>query len=65
MMLISRRLLVIAAVLGVFVSPTGAQRGPLMQDPETLPLWTGPAPGALGTADEDTPTLTVYMPPGR
>ena len=23
-----------------------------------MPLWSGPAPGALGTADEDMPTLT-------
>jgi acetyl esterase/lipase len=40
-----------------------AQRGPILQDPQTLPLWPGPAPGALGSADEDTPTITVYMPP--
>ena len=34
-----------------------------MQEPETMPLWTGPAPGAVGTADEDIPTITAYMPP--
>ncbi|HTQ09992.1 MAG TPA: alpha/beta hydrolase [Fimbriimonadaceae bacterium] len=28
--------------------------------PEVLRLWTGDAPGALGTADHDIPTLTVY-----
>ncbi len=27
---------------------------------ETLPLWPAGAPGALGTAEEDTPALTVY-----
>jgi acetyl esterase/lipase len=27
-----------------------------------LPLWEGDAPGALGSADEDRPTLTVYLP---
>jgi acetyl esterase/lipase len=50
-------------VLGLAVLPLGAQRGPLMQDPETMRLWTGQAPGALGTADEDVPTITAYMPP--
>jgi acetyl esterase/lipase len=36
---------------------------PIVQVPETFPLWQGRAPGALGTADEDIPTLTIYMPP--
>jgi acetyl esterase/lipase len=27
------------------------------------PLWPGGAPGALGTADEDIPTLTTYLAP--
>lgn len=26
------------------------------------PLWTGAAPGALGTAEKDVPTLTPYLP---
>lgn len=34
----------------------------LSQDPWTVPLWNGPAPGAKGTATEDVPTLTIYMP---
>lgn len=29
-------------------------------EPAVVPLWEGGAPGALGTADADTPTLTVY-----
>jgi acetyl esterase/lipase len=29
---------------------------------EPVPLWTGGAPGALGTADKDIPTLTAYLP---
>ncbi len=28
----------------------------------TMLLWAGGAPGALGTADEDKPTLTAYLP---
>jgi acetyl esterase/lipase len=31
--------------------------------PQTFPLWENGAPGALGTADEDIPTVTVYLPP--
>jgi acetyl esterase/lipase len=27
-----------------------------------MPLWAGGAPGALGTSDEDIPTLTPYIP---
>jgi len=29
---------------------------------ESLPLWPNGAPGALGTADKDIPTLTIYKP---
>ena len=28
--------------------------------PEEIPLWEGGAPGALGSADTDKPTLTIY-----
>ena len=31
-------------------------------DGETLRLWDGPAPGAIGDAERDVPTLTVYLP---
>jgi acetyl esterase/lipase len=30
--------------------------------PVTIPLWQDAVPGALGTDDADTPTLTVYLP---
>ena len=36
---------------------------PIVQEPQTIPLWQGRAPGALGDAPEDVPTLTIYMPP--
>lgn len=39
-----------------------APQGVLPQDLTTMPLWTGKAPGALGDADIDIPTLTIYMP---
>jgi acetyl esterase/lipase len=32
------------------------------QDPQTIPLWNGPAPGALGSEPRDIPKLTIYMP---
>ena len=63
---ISRRRwpVVLAAVL--LSAPVGihGQRGagPIMQEPQTLRLWTDRAPGALGDDDADVPTLTVYMP---
>lgn len=40
-----------------------AQPNPLpVHDAQVMPLWSGAAPGALGGAEEDTPTLTVYLP---
>src|SRR5258708_435455 len=32
------------------------------QDPRKIKLWTGDAPGALGSEDRDQPTLTIYLP---
>ena len=60
---VPRLFLAIVVVGSLGVPHLGAQRGPIMQDPQTMPLWPGQAPGALGTADEDIPTLTAYMPP--
>jgi acetyl esterase/lipase len=36
----------------------------LAQAQPSFPLWPGGAPGALGNASNDIPTLTVYQPPG-
>jgi acetyl esterase/lipase len=58
--------LVAGMVAAFLVAPPrlSAQRAaPILQDPQTIPLWAGRAPGALGDADDDTPTLTIYMPP--
>ena len=58
--------LVTAAIVGgaVATSPAAAQQGaPLpIQDGQVIPLWTGAAPGALGTDDADIPALTVFLP---
>jgi acetyl esterase/lipase len=32
-------------------------------EPRIVRLWADRAPGAIGDLDEDTPTLTVYLPP--
>jgi acetyl esterase/lipase len=37
----------------------------LAQDPQTIRLWNGDAPGALGSDDKDVPTLTVYAAYGK
>jgi acetyl esterase/lipase len=36
---------------------------PILQEPQTIPLWTDRAPGAVGDDDLDKPSITVYMPP--
>jgi acetyl esterase/lipase len=51
----------------VIVCAAQAQKPPEHQlnfvaEPQTFPLWEHGAPGALGTAEEDTPTITVYPP---
>lgn len=33
-----------------------------IQDGQLLPLWSGAAPGAQGTADADVPAITVFLP---
>ena len=42
-----------------------AQPAPLpFQDGQVIRLWDGAAPGAQGSGDIDTPTITVYLPSG-
>ena len=50
------RILPVAAVLAASLA---AQP----QAPKPIPLWADGAPGALGAADEDTPTITPYLAP--
>ena len=55
-------LIVAVAVLGPAVQqPPPAP--PILQEPQTIPLWQGRAPGARGDEDRDKPAITVYMPP--
>lgn len=42
---------------------TVQQQTPLpIQDGQVIPLWMGSAPGALGSAETDIPTITVFLP---
>ena len=53
------------AVTLALVTVTGlpAQQPPLpISDGQVIPLWTGPAPGALGTEESDIPAMTVSLP---
>jgi acetyl esterase/lipase len=59
----TRQLLPILVVVAVASGGAAAQQPPLpIQDGQVIPLWTGPAPGALGSADTDIPTITVNLP---
>jgi acetyl esterase/lipase len=46
-------------------APTADDHQDASATPITIPLWNGKAPGTLGDADEDKPTLTVYQPSGE
>jgi len=57
-------LLASAALCLALTSSAAAQApAPILQEPQTIPLWETKAPGASGEAPEDIPTLTIYMPP--
>ena len=60
----SMRRMVMAGVLvaGVSTSVCGQDWMAPVGTPKVEPLWSGTVPGALGTGDADTPTLTTYLP---
>jgi acetyl esterase/lipase len=57
-----RHLACAAVVLFVAASAAGQTPTLPIRDGEVLPLWPGAAPGALGNAESDIPTITVYLP---
>ena len=63
----ARRLVTLAAAAAIAGSlmPRAAAQQPAprpIQDGQVIPLWTGAAPGALGSGEEDIPELTVFLP---
>jgi acetyl esterase/lipase len=58
------RLALAVLLLAAFAPPLTAQPDYLraVDTPRTEPLWSGAVPGALGTTDADTPTITFYQP---
>jgi acetyl esterase/lipase len=61
----SARALVVASLMAVarVAHAQTPPAPPIMQEPQTILLWPGGAPGAQGTDDRDKPALTIYMPP--
>lgn len=61
-MQILRALTVVGLAFGMPLA-AAAQQPPLpIADGQVLPLWSGGAPGALGTEDRDIPAITVFLP---
>lgn len=54
--------IVALAFLGQVPQHAAPPPPPLMQEPQTILLWPGGAPGAQGAEDRDKPAITVYMP---
>jgi acetyl esterase/lipase len=53
--------LLVAMMTGAAALVAQSPQG-MIQDTQTIPLWSGPAPGAQGTTEKDIPTITVYLP---
>ena len=51
-----------ALVLFAMMFQPQAQAPLPIKDGQVMPLWSGAAPGALGSDDSDIPTITVFLP---
>jgi acetyl esterase/lipase len=59
-----RALMIVVLLAAGRVAPAQTPAAPpIVQEPQTVLLWPGGAPGALGQEDRDKPALTIYMPP--
>ena len=58
----SKLLLTILALIPTLPVRVAQQTLLPIQDGQIIPLWQGPAPGALGTQDSDIPAITVFLP---
>src|SRR5262245_11936838 len=52
----------VTLMLGHALGAVAQQIALPIQDGQIIPLWSGPAPGALGTQDSDIPAVTVFLP---
>src|SRR5919109_4792525 len=52
---------VLALSMTFTAAPVAAQQSAI-QDGQTIPLWSGKPPGALGGDEADIPALTVFLP---
>ena len=52
----------VAAIAFVPLAIGAAQQPIPIQDGQVIPLWSGPAPGALGTDTTDIPAVMVFLP---
>ena len=57
--LLANTLLTFAALASPAVC--SAQQPASLRDGQVIPLWNGPAPGALGTDSSDVPAITVFL----
>jgi acetyl esterase/lipase len=53
---------VIAFLILIAATSASAQQSLPLVDGQVVALWTGRAPGALGSEESDVPALTVYLP---
>jgi acetyl esterase/lipase len=62
--MIPTRLIALGTFIFVAAQVLSAQQQTVLsiQDGQVIPLWSGAAPGALGTEDRDIPIITVYLP---
>ncbi len=58
-----QRLFGVAFVIAVGVSAVHGGVAQSTVRPPSIPLWSGPAPGATGTDSTDIPAIAVYQPP--
>jgi acetyl esterase/lipase len=56
------RFLVTILIISSLPASAAQQTALPIQDGQNIPLWQGPAPGALGTQDTDIPVITAFLP---
>ena len=52
----------VAFLILLAATSAAAQQSRPLTDGQIMPLWSGRAPGALGSEEGDIPALTVYLP---